>query len=56
MFWLTFIFPKRSENLMNLRLTHQMPVSLFCRENSRSPNELPSVLCVGHRDLSPSLI
>jgi hypothetical protein len=55
MFWLTFVFPQQSENLMNLGLTRQMPVSPFCRENFRSPNELPSVLCVDHRDLSPSL-
>jgi hypothetical protein len=51
MLWLTFIFPKRSENLMNLSLTHQIPISLLCREIFRSPNKFSSILCVGYRDL-----
>ena len=53
---LTFVLPERSVNLMHLRLSHQMLVSLLRGEDFRSPNELPSVLSVGHRDLSPGLI
>jgi hypothetical protein len=53
---LTFVLPERSVNLMHVRLTHQMLVSLLRGEDFRSPNELPSVLSVGHRDLSPGLI
>jgi hypothetical protein len=53
---LTFVLPERSVNPMNVRLTHQMLVCLFRGEDFRSPDELPSVLSVGHRDLSPGLI
>jgi hypothetical protein len=38
MLWLTLVFPKRSEDLVNLGLTHQMLIRFF-RENVCSPNE-----------------